>query len=120
MNKDTQHIICYFNQFGYRIESVETKDVLFESGNHRCDDHTVVNPNNYWALPMDKIIKFGSKTAIELAIENDLEYVGIEYEAMDDDEKSREFEVNANEYLAAQIPQFMFQEEYGDGKYSLN
>lgn len=117
MSKETKHIICYFNELGYRIESVETQEVLYESGNHRHDDHTRVHPTNHWALPTEKILEFGSTTAIKMAIEKELEYVGAEYEAADDNEESQEHQTAVNAYLSAHIPQFII---IGNGMLSCN
>ena len=120
MSNETKHIICYFNELGYRIESVETQEVLFQSGNHRYDDHAQVQTNSHWAIPIQKILEFGSKTAIQMAIEKELEYVGAEYEAINDSEENKNHQVSINAYLSAHIPQFMFIIEFGQGMRSYN
>ncbi len=99
-------IVCYFNHYGYKIESLETGDILYESGNHNMNDFVTVPLDHISALPLEKIMVYGSQTAIQIANELELEYAGAEFEPVYSEEDEME-NFNINElYIEDKSPKF--------------
>lgn len=72
-------ITGYYNEQGYQVESDNPVDVvLYHAGNHALDSQQDGTGTEY-QLPLETIKEYCNQTTLDIAVELDAEYVGVEY-----------------------------------------
>lgn len=72
-------ITGYYNESGYQIESDNPMDaILYKAGNHALDSYQDGTGTKH-QLSLETIRQYCEQTALDIAIEKNVEFVGIEY-----------------------------------------
>lgn len=83
-------IIGYYNEHGYyvsRMTDGNVEDELYRAGNSRWESTDVVDPKDETnALPLAEIKAFCIQTSKEMAEEEGIGYIGVDYDESDDED----------------------------------
>ncbi len=75
-------LIAYYNELQYRITDIDANEDIYTAGNSPYDSQQYTSADD--GVGLDTMKQFAECTGREIAQENKCEFVGVEYESIED------------------------------------